>query len=250
MDFDLITPECSPFSFLITSLAFSSAEMLFVQGWFLFVWRMKQFFLIISLYFAPFPLPSMLTKCAAPVAEKHRHRMMLPPPYITVSWLTLTFWQNLEMLSHRLSWWMSSLFKLGTFSAHGASKLKLEAVEEGCPIWWILFHVASCGQPGMCRVSMGCAQLHSLICSRVQCTLGHDKLLPWTSPNLSFIYATAALLLVCTAFAHTLQQRVSAPQHHWRIVVSTSVCRYSPGLTRSTPQALPFVKRSNPGVQP
>ena len=38
----------------------------------------------ISLYFAPFIFPSILTSFPVPVAEKHPHSRMLPPPCFTV----------------------------------------------------------------------------------------------------------------------------------------------------------------------
>ena len=38
----------------------------------------------ISLYFAPFIFPAILTSHPVPAAEKHPHSMMLPPPCFTV----------------------------------------------------------------------------------------------------------------------------------------------------------------------
>ena len=42
--------------------------------------------LIKDLYFAPFIFTSVLTSLPVPVAEKHPHSMMLPPPCFTKGW--------------------------------------------------------------------------------------------------------------------------------------------------------------------
>ena len=44
----------------------------------------SRFYSRISLYFAPFIFPSVLTSLPVPTAEKHPHSMMLPPPCFTV----------------------------------------------------------------------------------------------------------------------------------------------------------------------
>jgi hypothetical protein len=38
----------------------------------------------ITVYFAPFTFPSILTSLPVPATEKHAHRIMLPPPCLTV----------------------------------------------------------------------------------------------------------------------------------------------------------------------
>ena len=45
----------------------------------------------ISLYFAPFIFPSILTSLSVPAAEKHPHSMMLPPPCFTVGMVPGSF---------------------------------------------------------------------------------------------------------------------------------------------------------------
>ena len=50
----------------------------------------------ISLYFAPFIFPSILTSLPVPASEKHPHSMMLPPPCFTV-----------EMVSSRHDAWQT-----------------------------------------------------------------------------------------------------------------------------------------------
>ena len=46
--------------------------------------NLEQVFIKIFLYFAPFIFPSILTRLPVPAAEKHPHRMMLPPPFFTI----------------------------------------------------------------------------------------------------------------------------------------------------------------------
>ena len=52
----------------------------------------SRFSLRIGLYFSPFIVPSLFTSVPVPVAEKHPHRMMLPPPCFTVGMVLDGWW--------------------------------------------------------------------------------------------------------------------------------------------------------------
>ena len=63
----------------------------------------KRFSLRISLYFSAFIFPSILTSLPVPVADKHPHSTMLPPPCLTVGMVSKT-WCTVPGFFHTRHW--------------------------------------------------------------------------------------------------------------------------------------------------